>query len=78
MKLGELCKVINGAMFIKYSNNKGEDKGFWVHGISFQQKLHRCKDFARWDVVAISDYPSEPNKVIVEIAKLEEEEYSKF
>lgn len=71
MKLKELCEVMNDAMFIKYSDGKGEDKGFWVHGISSQQKLHRCKDFARWDVVAISGYPSAPSKVIVEIVKPE-------
>ena len=74
MKLSELCEVMNDAMFIKYSNNKGEDKGFWVHGISFQQRLHRCKGFAGWDVVGISGYPSEPNKVIVGIVKPGEEE----
>lgn len=74
MKLGELCDVINGAMFIKYSNNKGEDKGFWVNAIPYQQMLYRCRDFARWNVVGITAHPSEPNKVIVEIAKLEEEE----
>ena len=74
MKLGELCEVINVAMFIKYSNDKGEGMGFWVHGISFQQKLHRCKDFARWDVVGITDHPAEPSKVIVEIVKPEEDD----
>lgn len=74
MKLGELCKVINAAMFIKYSDGKSEDLGFWVHGITFQQKLYRCKDFARWDVVGITVYPLESNKVIVGIVKPEEEE----
>ena len=73
MKLKELCEVMNDAMFITYSDGKSEDKGFWVHGISFQQRLHRCKDFARWDVVRISGYPSVPNKVIVGIVKPEEE-----
>lgn len=74
MKLRELCEVMNAAMFIKYSDGKSVDLGFWVHGNTFQQKLHYCKDFAKWDVVEISGYPSEPNKVIVGIAKPEEEE----
>lgn len=74
MKLGELCDVMNAEMFIKYSDGKSEDLGFWVHGIKYQQKLYSCKDFTRWDVVGISGYPSEPNKVIVEIVKPEEEE----
>ena len=74
MKLGELCDVMNAEMFIKYSVGKSEHLGFWVHGITFQQKLHRCKDFVDWDVVGISGYPSEPNKVIVGIVKPEKEE----
>ena len=74
MKLSELCEVMNDAMFITYSGGKSEGKGFWVHGITYQQKLHRCKDFARWNVVGISGYPSGRNKVIVGIVKPEEEE----
>ena len=74
MKLGELCEVMDAAMFIKYSIGKSEHLGFWVHGITFQQKLHRCKDFVDWDVVEISGYPSEPHKVIVGIVEPEEEE----
>ena len=74
MKLGELCEVMDAAMFIAYSDGKNEGLGFWVHGITFQQKLHRCKGFVDWDVVEISGYPSEPNKVIVGIVKPEEEE----
>ena len=71
MKLKELCEVMNDAMFIKYNNDKGEGMGFWVHGISFEQKLHRCKHFVDWDVVEITDHPSAPSKVIVEIVKPE-------
>ena len=71
MKLSELCEVMNDAMFITYSDDKSEDKEFWVHGISLQQRLHRCRDFVRWDVVGISDYPSGRNKVIVGIVKPE-------
>ena len=74
MKLRELCEVMDAAMFIAYSDGKNEGLGFWVHGITFQQKLHRCKGFVDWDVVGISGYPSEPNKVIVGIVKPEEEE----
>lgn len=74
MKLSELCEVMSDAMFITYSDGKSEGLGFWVHGITYQQKLHRCKDFARWNVVGISCYPSERNKVIVGIVKPEEEE----
>ena len=71
MKLSELCEVMNAAMFITYSDGKSEGLGFWVHGITYQQKLHRCRDFVRWDVVGISDYPSGRNKVIVGIVKPE-------
>ena len=74
MKLSELCEVMDAEMFIKYSNDKCVGLGFWVRGNTFQQKLHYCKDFAKWDVVGISGYPSEPNKVIVGIVKPEEEE----
>ena len=74
MKLAALCEVMDAATFIKYSIGKSEHLGFWVHGITFQQKLHRCKGFVDWDVVGISGYPSEPNKVIVGIVKPEEEE----
>ena len=74
MKLGELCEVMNAAMFIKYSDDKKDPCGFWVHGISFQQKIHRCKEFASWEVIGITDHPTEPSKVVVEIVKPEEEE----
>ena len=73
MKLGELCDVMNAEMLIKYSYGKKKDLELWVHEIAYQQRLYRCKDFVDWDVVGISGYHSEPNTVIVEIVKPEEE-----
>jgi len=74
MKLGELCEVVNTAMLVEYRDESDEYHSFWVHGISFQQKIHRCKEFARWDVSAIEPNFEYPDRINIEIVKPEEEE----